>query len=191
MTAERDGRPDGPPVERPIGRLAGHLIGLGVTGSIAAYKAVELLRLLRAEGADVAVMLTPAATRFVGPLSFAALSRHPVETELLDLLPNRRGAFTEQQRDVIARHHGIARVGKGIRRRACHELVEQRRRSRRTEGTQRVQHEHRRLHLLHVMQPRLRRHAARYPDHLGDDHRGRFSGQPFRQEVLQRGQGLF
>ena len=40
------------------GRLEGRLIGLGVTGSIAAYKAVELLRLLRAEGADVAAMLT-------------------------------------------------------------------------------------------------------------------------------------
>ena len=35
-------------------------------------------------------MLTPSATRFVGPLSFAALSRHPVETELLDLLPDGR-----------------------------------------------------------------------------------------------------
>jgi phosphopantothenoylcysteine decarboxylase/phosphopantothenate--cysteine ligase len=70
--------------------LAGRLIGLGVTGSIAAYKAVELLRLLRAEGADVAVMLTPAATQFVGPLSFAALSRHPVETDLLGLLPDGR-----------------------------------------------------------------------------------------------------
>ena len=76
--------------DRREGRLGGRLIGLGVTGSIAAYKAVELLRLLRAEGADVAVMLTPAATRFVGPLSFAALSRHPVETELLDLLPDGR-----------------------------------------------------------------------------------------------------
>ncbi len=72
------------------GRLEGRLIGLGVTGSIAAYKAVELLRLLRAEGADVSVMLSPAATRFVGALSFAALSRHPVETELLDLLPDGR-----------------------------------------------------------------------------------------------------
>ena len=82
MTGDRDGRPGG--------RLAGRLIGLGVTGSIAAYKAVELLRLLRAEGADVAVMMTPAAARFVGPLSFAALSRHPVETELLDLLPDGR-----------------------------------------------------------------------------------------------------
>lgn len=72
------------------GRLAGRLIGLGVTGSIAAYKAVELLRLLRAEGADVAVMLSPAATRFVGPLTFAALSRHPVETDVLALMPDTR-----------------------------------------------------------------------------------------------------
>jgi phosphopantothenoylcysteine decarboxylase/phosphopantothenate--cysteine ligase len=72
------------------GRLAGRLIGLGVTGSIAAYKAVELLRLLRAEGADIVAMLTPSATRFVGPLSFAALSRHPVETDQLDLLPDGR-----------------------------------------------------------------------------------------------------
>ena len=78
------------PLEGRTGRLAGRLIGLGVTGSIAAYKAVELLRLLRGEGADVAVMLTPAATRFIGPLSFAALSRHPVETELLDLMADGR-----------------------------------------------------------------------------------------------------
>ena len=71
-------------------RLAGRLIGLGVTGSISAYKAVELLRLLRAEGADVAVMLSPSATRFVGPLSFAALSRHPVETDVLELTEDHR-----------------------------------------------------------------------------------------------------
>jgi phosphopantothenoylcysteine decarboxylase/phosphopantothenate--cysteine ligase len=71
-------------------RLEGRLIGLGVTGSIAAYKAVELLRLLSAEGADVVVLLSPSAARFVGPLSFAALSRHPVETEVLDLLPDGR-----------------------------------------------------------------------------------------------------
>ncbi len=72
------------------GRLEGRLIGLGVCGSIAAYKAVELLRLLRAEGADVVVMLTPAAATFVGPLTFAALSRHAVETDVLGLLPDQR-----------------------------------------------------------------------------------------------------
>jgi len=71
-------------------RLDGRLIALGVTGSIAAYKAVELLRLLTAEGADVVVMLSPSATRFIGPLSFAALSRHPVESDVLDLLPDGR-----------------------------------------------------------------------------------------------------
>ncbi|MEO8463470.1 MAG: bifunctional phosphopantothenoylcysteine decarboxylase/phosphopantothenate synthase [Chloroflexota bacterium] len=71
-------------------RLAGRLIALGVTGSIAAYKAVELLRLLAAEGADVVVLLSPSATRFVGPLSFAALSRHPVESDLMELLPDGR-----------------------------------------------------------------------------------------------------
>jgi phosphopantothenoylcysteine decarboxylase / phosphopantothenate---cysteine ligase len=72
------------------GRLEGRLIGLGVTGSIAAYKAVELLRLLRAEGADVVAMLTPAATAFVGPLTFQTLSRHAVETDVLALLPDGR-----------------------------------------------------------------------------------------------------
>jgi phosphopantothenoylcysteine decarboxylase/phosphopantothenate--cysteine ligase len=72
------------------GRLAGRLIALGVTGSIAAYKAVELLRLLTAEGADVVVLLSPTAARFVGPLTFAALSRHPVEADLMELLPDGR-----------------------------------------------------------------------------------------------------
>lgn len=72
------------------GRLGDRLVGLGVCGSIAAYKAVELLRLLRAEGADVVVMLTPAAAQFVGPLTFGALSRHAVETDVLGLLPDQR-----------------------------------------------------------------------------------------------------
>jgi len=58
--------------------LAGKRIILGVTGSIAAYKAVYLLRLLTKEGADVQVILTPAAREFVGPVTFSALSGHPV-----------------------------------------------------------------------------------------------------------------
>jgi phosphopantothenoylcysteine decarboxylase/phosphopantothenate--cysteine ligase len=82
------GEPTGGDV--PVGRLQGRLIALGVCGSIAAYKAVELLRLLTAEGADVVAMLTPAATSFVGPLTFGALSRHPVETDVLGLLPDQR-----------------------------------------------------------------------------------------------------
>lgn len=58
--------------------LSGKKILLGVTGSIAAYKACELLRLLQKEGTDVRVAMSPAATRFVAPLSFASLSRCPV-----------------------------------------------------------------------------------------------------------------
>ena len=58
--------------------LAGKRIILGVTGSIAAYKAVYLLRLLTREEADVQVILTPAAREFVGPVTFSALSGHPV-----------------------------------------------------------------------------------------------------------------
>jgi phosphopantothenoylcysteine decarboxylase / phosphopantothenate---cysteine ligase len=79
-----------PERERTEPRLAGRLIALGACGSIAAYKAVELVRLLRTEGADVVVMLTPAATQFVSPLTLAALSRHAVETDVLGLLPDQR-----------------------------------------------------------------------------------------------------
>jgi phosphopantothenoylcysteine decarboxylase/phosphopantothenate--cysteine ligase len=71
-------------------RLAGRLIAVGVTGSIAAYKAADLVRRLRDEGADVVVLMTPSATRFVGPLTFAALTRHPVETDVGGLLPDER-----------------------------------------------------------------------------------------------------
>ena len=76
--------------ERVTERLAGRLVALGVTGSIAAFKSVELLRLLQAEGAEVVVLLTPSAARFVAPLTLEALSRHAVETDVLALLPDGR-----------------------------------------------------------------------------------------------------
>lgn len=63
-------------------RLAGKRIVLGVTGSIAAYKAVLLLRQLQQAGAQVRVILTPAATKFIAPLTFQALSHHPVYTDV-------------------------------------------------------------------------------------------------------------
>jgi phosphopantothenoylcysteine decarboxylase/phosphopantothenate--cysteine ligase len=72
------------------GRLEGRLVGLGISGSIAAYKSAELIRLLRAEGAEVQVMLTPSAARFVAPLTLAALSGHPVDGDVLELLPDGR-----------------------------------------------------------------------------------------------------
>jgi len=62
--------------------LANRSILLGVTGGIAAYKAVELLRLLKADGADVTVVMTENAKRFVGPATFQALSGRPVADDL-------------------------------------------------------------------------------------------------------------
>jgi len=64
--------------------LAGRELILGVTGSIAAYKAAHLLRELRRQGADVTVCLTDAATRFVAPLTFRTLSGRAVLTDLFD-----------------------------------------------------------------------------------------------------------
>jgi phosphopantothenoylcysteine decarboxylase/phosphopantothenate--cysteine ligase len=57
---------------------------LGVTGGIGVYKAVELLRLLVKAGADVHVAMTPAATKFVQPLTFRELSYHPVAIDVFD-----------------------------------------------------------------------------------------------------------
>ena len=63
-------------------KLTGKRLVLGVTGSIAAYKAVGLVRTLLREGADVSVVMTQAAGRFVTPLTFETLSKHPVATDL-------------------------------------------------------------------------------------------------------------
>ena len=61
--------------------LTGKRILLGVSGSIAAYKAVELLRRLDEEGAEVRIVLTRNAARFVTALTFSALSGRPVLTD--------------------------------------------------------------------------------------------------------------
>ena len=71
-------------------RLDGRLIGLGITGSIAAYKAPEIVRALQADGAEVVCILTPSASHFVAPLTLQALSRHKVEADILSLLPDDR-----------------------------------------------------------------------------------------------------
>jgi len=65
-------------------RLSNKRILLGVTGSIAAYKAGEVVRRLREYGAQVRVIMTRAATDFVTPMTFQALSGHPVYEHLLD-----------------------------------------------------------------------------------------------------------
>jgi len=64
--------------------LANLRVLLGVSGGIAAYKAAELTRRLRDAGADVQVVLTANAARFVTPLTFQALSAHPVRSGLWD-----------------------------------------------------------------------------------------------------------
>ena len=65
--------------------LKGKKILLGVTGSIAAYKAANLVRLLTKAGAEVKIILTPAAKEFVSPLTLSTLSHHRV---LIDLVHN-------------------------------------------------------------------------------------------------------
>jgi len=64
--------------------LKGKRILLGITGGIAAYKAAMLARLLVRAGADVRVAMTEAATRFVTPVTFQALSNQPVWSDLWD-----------------------------------------------------------------------------------------------------------
>ncbi len=63
-------------------RLTQKKVLLGVSGGIAAYKAVEVLRELQAEGAQVRVVMTDAAKAFIQPLTFEALSQHRVYTDL-------------------------------------------------------------------------------------------------------------
>ncbi len=65
-------------------RFQNRQILLGITGGIAAYKAAELTRALRREGAEVQVVMTRAAADFITPLTLQALSGKPVRTELLD-----------------------------------------------------------------------------------------------------------
>lgn len=67
-----------------MGLLDDKLIVLGVTGGIAAYKSVELLRQLQREGARVRVIMTRNAAAFVGPLTFEALSGHSVYMDVVE-----------------------------------------------------------------------------------------------------------
>jgi phosphopantothenoylcysteine decarboxylase / phosphopantothenate---cysteine ligase len=64
--------------------LTGKKILLGVTGSIAAYKTAVLIRLLVKEGAEVKVIMTPAAKDFISPLTLSTLSKNPVIVDLFE-----------------------------------------------------------------------------------------------------------
>ena len=65
-------------------QLKGKHIILGITGSIAAYKAAMLCRLLVKEGAEVRVIMTPLAKQFITPLTMATLSKHPILVEFFN-----------------------------------------------------------------------------------------------------------
>lgn len=64
--------------------LTGKRLIVGVTGSIAAYKAAILVRLLVKSGAEVRVVMTPLAKSFITPLTMATLSKHPILVEFFD-----------------------------------------------------------------------------------------------------------
>jgi phosphopantothenoylcysteine decarboxylase/phosphopantothenate--cysteine ligase len=83
--------------------LTGKRILLGLTGGIAAYKAAELTRLLKRSGADVRVVMTEAATRFITPLTLQALSGQTVWTDLWDArVPDGMGHIElSRDRDLI------------------------------------------------------------------------------------------
>ena len=84
------------------GRLRDRRVALGVTGSIAAYKAVELLRMLQNEGADVRVLMTTSAVEFIGTLTLETLSRHPVDSDVLALQADGRIGHIAAAHDVEA-----------------------------------------------------------------------------------------
>jgi phosphopantothenoylcysteine decarboxylase/phosphopantothenate--cysteine ligase len=84
-------------------RLAGRRIVVGISGSIAAYKTVVLVRRLLEEGAIVDVAMTHAATRFVAPLTFASLTHRPVLTDVMELDADQQIAHIElaEAADVV------------------------------------------------------------------------------------------
>ena len=81
--------------ESSDGTLVGRRVVVGVSGSIAAYKAAVLVRQLAAAGAIVDVAMTPAATQFVTPLTFASLTHRPVVTDVMALDPDQHIAHVE------------------------------------------------------------------------------------------------
>jgi len=74
---------------------------LGVGGGIAAYKSCELVRRLRAAGADVTVVPTQSALKFVGAATWEALSGHPVATDVFTDIPSVAHVATGQRADLV------------------------------------------------------------------------------------------
>ncbi|PID40580.1 MAG: bifunctional phosphopantothenoylcysteine decarboxylase/phosphopantothenate--cysteine ligase CoaBC [Proteobacteria bacterium] len=100
--------------------LRGKEIVLGVCGGIAAFKSVQLLRLLIKQGARVRVIMTRSATRFVGPMTFEVLSQNPVCIDLFEeksAAAIRHIAWAEAARAVViapATANMVAKMANGI-----------------------------------------------------------------------------
>jgi phosphopantothenoylcysteine decarboxylase/phosphopantothenate--cysteine ligase len=100
--------------------LRGRFIVLGVTGSIAAYKSIELARRLTQAGATVQVVMSRSATEFVRPITFQALTYRPVEVEMFQIQDERAAGHVAMGReaDVIvvapATAHVISRLANGM-----------------------------------------------------------------------------
>ncbi len=83
--------------------LAGKTVALAVTGSVAAYKAVEVARLLVLAGAKVLPMMTTSGARFVGPVTLAGVCGAPVATDMWDpAYPGERHVDLATRADVLA-----------------------------------------------------------------------------------------
>ncbi|HWH26128.1 MAG TPA: bifunctional phosphopantothenoylcysteine decarboxylase/phosphopantothenate--cysteine ligase CoaBC [Pseudolysinimonas sp.] len=93
-------------------------IVVGVTGGIAAYKAVQVIRLLVLAGHDVHVIATEAALRFVGKPTFEAISRNPVHSDLYDGVSEVRHVALGQNAELIviapATAHTLAALAHGL-----------------------------------------------------------------------------
>ena len=100
--------------------LRGRFIVLGVTGSIAAYKSVELARRLTQAGATVQVVMSRSAAEFVRPLTFQALTYRPVELEMFQIQDERAAGHIAigRQADVVViaptTAHLLARLANGF-----------------------------------------------------------------------------
>ncbi len=108
------------PGKSPMTTLADKKVLLGITGGIAAYKTPELVRRLRDAGAQVRVVMTPAAQAFIAPLTLQAVSGHRVHSELLDAEAEAGMGHIELARwadELViapATAHAIARLAHGF-----------------------------------------------------------------------------
>lgn len=98
--------------------LLGRRILVGVSGGIAAYKAASLVRLLVGAGAQVDVVLTRGATRFIGTATFEGLTGRPVATEVWDDVPGGTHVRLGRDADAVlvypATAHTLARLANGL-----------------------------------------------------------------------------